>query len=236
MKQFFAMLAAIAIALFAYELYRKPQVEEAQRQAEALKQQTEQLAQRAETLKREAEAQRQAADEEHAQYAAAQAEAMRQQAEQSKAEQEALRQQAQELSRQATVMKEEVDAQRAYAEKERAHYQSAAYLAEGLNASANAKAVITEYYQSNGEWPNSNEDVGLPAPGEFSGRALRSMAVTSGGTIRLTYNEKTGVRGGTIELIPDASQPEIGVKWRCESSSYSNITITIPQCIYRRPS
>lgn len=236
MKQFFAMLAAIAVALFAYELYRRPQAEEARLQAEALKQQTEQLGQHAEMLKREADAQRRAAEEGRARFASEQAETLRQQSEQSKAEQEALKQQAEELSRQATAMKEEVDSQRRLAEQERERYQSAAYLAEGLTAGANAKTAIVEYYQSNGEWPDSNEDLGLPAPGEFTGRALRSMAISDGGIITLTYNEKTGVNGGKIQLIPDASQLETGVKWRCESSSYSNITVSIPQCIYRRPS
>lgn len=247
MKQFLAMLAAVAIALIAYELYRKPQVEEAKAraeearlQAQALKQEAAALAEQAEGARKiqAAALERQMAAQEEAmrQQTEAHAAVLKQQAEQTRLQNEALQQQAQELSRQASAMKEEVDSQRRYAEQERAHYTAAAYLAEGLTAAANTKPMIVEFYMQNGGWPDSNEDIGLPGPEAFTGRALKSVAVSGGGVVTLTYNEKTGVNGGTIQLVPELDEATGQVKWRCESTSYSEITVTIPQCLYRRPS
>ena len=112
-------------------------------------------------------------------------------------------------------------------------YVSAAYLSEGLSVASMFKQHIAMHFQMNGELPHSNTELDLPAPGEFKGEALTRAEVSHGGVITLTYNEQSGVAGGRIHLVPDLGNPAMGIRWRCLTSSYSNITVTIPQCRYQ---
>ena len=101
-----------------------------------------------------------------------------------------------------------------------------------MQASSFAKVAITDFYQSENRWPGSNQDIGMQAPEKFAGRTLRSMEVSEGGVITLTYDDKTGVDKGTIRLIPDGSNAGYGIKWRCVTPSYENIATMMPTCEY----
>jgi hypothetical protein len=155
------------------------------------------------------------------------------QVDQTRAQTEALRQQAEALSRQASELKDEVSREHDAAARERERHVAASLLSEGLLVASMAKVAIAEFYQSTGAWPSSNHDVGLNDPAQFRGRSLKRMHVSEGGVITLTYDEKTGVNDGTIRLVPDAGNPQMGVRWRCVSPSFREIAISIPPCEYQ---
>lgn len=162
---------------------------------------------------------------------------------------EVLRHQAEEVNRQlrsaneeAAALRDEVAGQR-HDQEVRKQEQGelrkqqliAGYLAEGLQMAANAKTAIAESYQTNMEFPATNQDVGLPAPTQMRGQSLRSLRLSRNGVISLTYDAKTGVDQGVIRLIPDVRAGDGRMSWRCETPSYANIAMFFPQCAYAAP-
>lgn len=101
-------------------------------------------------------------------------------------------------------------------------YSSASYLIEGLSASSQAKHLITIHYHMNEKFPSSNQDIGIPSPEEFVGQSLIKLEVSNGGIITLTYNEKSGVNNGIIQLKPKISKA-MGIQWGCSTPSYEKI-------------
>ena len=140
--------------------------------------------------------------------------------------------QTQALSEQATALKDQVADEHREAANQRERAMIAFNLAQGLTAASTAKVAITEYYYSNGEPPASNHDVGLAEAEQYKGDSLRNMTISRGGVITLTYDEKTGVDNGKIQLIPDINSAQAQLNWRCVSPSFANIAIMLPNCRY----
>jgi len=108
-----------------------------------------------------------------------------------------------------------------------------AYLSEGLSSGTMAKLHITEHYMLKGLFPSSNYEAGLPIPTEITGQSLKSLRVSTGGVITLNFDEKTGVEGGTIKLVPQYKNSFSGLSWACFTSSYKYISKILPQCHYK---
>ena len=117
-------------------------------------------------------------------------------------------------------------------EEEVKQYSAAAYITQGLATSSRVKTYISTYYSDLGKLPTSNKQAGLPMPSKFKDGALKSMRLTDGGVILLTFNKDSGVDNGTIELVPNISNPVMGVVWQCQTSSYKGIEVLVPQCSY----
>jgi hypothetical protein len=203
-KQFLFTLGAVLIVLLAYEHYHRAELVATREQAQALKEQ-------AEALSRQTKAQ---------------TEALQEQA-------NALREKTEAMHAEATAMKNEVAAEHQAAQIERERYQLRAYRMEGLAAAQSVKVAIAESYMTTGKLPRSNKEAGVAEPDKFNGHALERVDVGKDGSITLTYNEKSGERGGTIELIPDTGNATMGIKWRCMSADFSDIAQTSAQCEYR---
>jgi type IV pilus assembly protein PilA len=127
-------------------------------------------------------------------------------------------------------MQRPVQAERRAAEDSRQHFISAANLAEGLQAASSEKTAITEFYLTEGRFPRSNAEVGMLAPEKYTGRSLRSVTLAKNGVMTLAYEDKTGK--GTIRLIPEDSNQQGRVTWRCVTASYANIATILPSCEY----
>lgn len=110
-------------------------------------------------------------------------------------------------------------------------YISAAHISEGIAASSSVKLHITEYYQMNGSFPSSNQEIDLPPSEKFTGQSLIRLQVSDGGIITLNYDEKSGVKNGIIKLIPSIDSVT-GIKWKCITPSFKNISLSIPTCEY----
>lgn len=143
-----------------------------------------------------------------------------------------LSQRAQSLSDQASALKEQVADEHREAAERKEKFLIASYRAEGLQAAGAAKAAIAEYYFSSGELPSSNAEIALAAAEQYRAQSLRSMGVSEHGVITLTYDVKSGVDGGTIQLIPNDSNPS-RLQWKCVSADFRDIAATIPQCSYQ---
>lgn len=140
----------------------------------------------------------------------------------------AVNQRLQSVGEQAQALSAEVAGQRAAVEQDRSQQFVVQSLVDGLQVAQALRVAVAESYQTNLQWPTSNADVGMPAPAQLTGQSLQSASIGGKGVVTLKYDAKTGVAGGTIELIPQAAAT--GVTWRCATSSYPEIAALVPQC------
>ena len=95
------------------------------------------------------------------------------------------------------------------------NYTKRSHVTEGLNLAGGAKAAVSEYYSSNGEWPTNNSKAGLAAAKSIKGNAVRSVTV-NGSKITIEYNTK--VNAGS-NLILKGSATSGGVTWDCKTGT-----------------
>ena len=94
-------------------------------------------------------------------------------------------------------------------------YTRRANVSEGILVASGAKTSVTEYYTSQGHMPNSNASAGLATSTSIRGNAVDSVAVETGGTIRITFNDKA--EGGDLTFVPTTSSG--GITWNCTGGS-----------------
>jgi hypothetical protein len=94
-----------------------------------------------------------------------------------------------------------------------------------------AKAVVAEFYMSQGRMPESNAEAGLGAPDSYHGQSLRSMTLGEGGQLVLEFDASSGVDGGKLEWRPDLTGIEsMGMQWQCETFDFPLIARALPDC------
>ena len=91
-------------------------------------------------------------------------------------------------------------------------YTKRSHVSEGLTLAGGAKASVTEYYSSQGNFPSNNSSAGLAAKADIKGNAVTSVEVASG-KITITYNDKV-TNSATLELSPTTGAG--GVQWSCK--------------------
>jgi hypothetical protein len=107
---------------------------------------------------------------------------------------------------------------------------------EDLQAIAGMRVAIAEYYQTNARMPANQAEMGLPPPEQYRGKSLKSATLQPGGVIELVFDAASGVDGGRIRFVADASHVEaMGVRWRCETSDYPHIRRVSVACEYLAP-
>ncbi|MDZ4811221.1 MAG: pilin [Pseudomonadota bacterium] len=108
------------------------------------------------------------------------------------------------------------------------------FIASDFARVGSAKVAISEAFMTNGVAPNSNAEAGLPVPADLRGQSLREMHVRYGGKIEMIYDQRSGVDGGVISLIPDLELAMRSgmINWRCETSDYPDISKFMPGCQY----
>lgn len=135
---------------------------------------------------------------------------------------------------QTRALDDAVKNSRQYQQDQRAMAARARSLAEGIMAASSVKVAVTEFFYSQGKWPESNKALGGPAFDSYKAGALQSVTVVPGGKIRLVFrgeNEK-------IERIWwNASQNGAGqVIWSCTTADIPDIgELTANKCMYQAP-
>ena len=94
------------------------------------------------------------------------------------------------------------------------------------------RIAVPEFYMNTAKWPESNAAAGLPEPEAFRGKSLERLDV-DGLTVTLTFDSTSGIYGGTV-VFTGAATPQMvmGINWKCESPSYRDIAVAIPDCVY----
>lgn len=104
---------------------------------------------------------------------------------------------------------------------------------EDLQAVAAIRTAIAEYYATTGKMPSQHADAGLPSPGQYRGKTLKSATVLADGSIELVFDAASGVDGGRIRFVVDTSRADaMGLQWRCTTTDYPLIKRASPACEY----
>ena len=94
-------------------------------------------------------------------------------------------------------------------------YTKRTHVSEGLTLAGGAKASVTEYYSSQGNFPSNNSSAGLAAATDIKGNAVKSVEVANG-KITITYNNKV-TDAATLQLSPTTGAG--GVQWSCKGGT-----------------
>lgn len=94
-------------------------------------------------------------------------------------------------------------------------YTKRSHVSEGLSLAAGAKAAVTEFYSSNGEWPANNFAAGIASPASIAGNAVTSVTVNES-QITVVYNTK--VESAATLVMQGAATPG-GVTWDCTQTA-----------------
>ena len=94
-------------------------------------------------------------------------------------------------------------------------YTKRTHVSEGLTLAGGAKASVTEYYSSQGNFPSNNSSAGLAAATDIKGNAVKSVTVANG-KIEITYNNKV-TDNATLQLSPTTGAG--GVQWSCKGGT-----------------
>jgi ankyrin repeat protein len=115
---------------------------------------------------------------------------------------------------------------------------TAAHFVQGLSLATPIKMQVVEYYMTQGEFPDSNAELGLPSSQYIRSRSVKNIEVSTGGKITIAYNSvlKDGssiVLTPTIPLGPSAQS----IEWVCMTETIKQAVldnISIP-CFYSPP-
>jgi type IV pilus assembly protein PilA len=94
---------------------------------------------------------------------------------------------------------------------------------EGLNLAAASKLAVAESQASNGKFPATNKEAGLPDPDQIASKYVKSVTVGANGIISIVYGTATGTMGGNpkmdggiITLTPDDTTSTGALRWVCK--------------------
>ncbi len=94
-------------------------------------------------------------------------------------------------------------------------YTKRSHVSEGLSLASGAKAAVTEFYSSNGEWPTDNAAAGIAQPASISGNAVTSVTIDES-KITVVYNTK--VESG-VDLVMQGAATDGAVTWDCTATA-----------------
>ena len=94
-------------------------------------------------------------------------------------------------------------------------YTKRTHVSEGLTLAGGAKASVTEYFSSQGNFPSNNSSAGLAAKADIKGNAVKSVTVANG-KIEIIYNDKV-TNNATLQLSPTSGAG--GVQWSCKGGT-----------------
>lgn len=106
------------------------------------------------------------------------------------------------------------------------NYTKRAHVTEGLSLAGGAKAAVTEYFSSKGEWPSDNAAAGIASAASITGNAVRSVTV-SASKITIVYNTKVEA-GKNVVLQGSASGG--GVTWTCKNGNLTSTQLLPASC------
>ena len=90
------------------------------------------------------------------------------------------------------------------------------------------RVALTEFYQSNGRWPQDVEEAGLPPPVDMRGGAVREVVLGKQGVVTVSLDSRFG-SGSAIVLKPEAKASGI-VEWACQVKGDAEIKRALPRC------
>jgi type IV pilus assembly protein PilA len=94
-------------------------------------------------------------------------------------------------------------------------------ISEGLSLAAGAKTSVIEYYQTQGNWPISNANAGLPSADHIKGEFVKSVAI-EGNKVVVTFGSGAGEGLSQRNLIMTAVDNSGSISWTCHADKIEN--------------
>lgn len=107
--------------------------------------------------------------------------------------------------------------------------ERAALIMDAVRRATMYRVALTEYYQTNGRWPQDADEAGLPSPEEARGGAVQTVALDRHGVVTVRLDGRFG-RDGTLVLRPTANGATGTIDWRCEVQGGPDLKKTLPRC------
>jgi maltoporin len=92
------------------------------------------------------------------------------------------------------------------------------------------RVAVTEYYQTNGTWPRSADDAGLPSAEEMRGSGVAGIALAERGAVVVTLDASLA-EGSKILLRPELKAGGGMIDWRCEIEGDAALKPLLPNCV-----
>jgi len=143
----------------------------------------------------------------------------------------ALEQSVKNAREQTEALNDAVKGSKQYEEQQKQRALRAKQFIDGLHAAASVKVAVTEYFMSEGRWPDSNSAFGGAAPESYRANALQSIAVAPAGKIRMVFSSEGGKKEH-IWLYATANAAG-QVTWRCIAPDIPDINKLIPTCVHQ---
>ena len=92
-------------------------------------------------------------------------------------------------------------------------YTARAQVSEAIVLAEGQKAAVAEYYATNGVFPTSNEEAGVAAATNITGKYVSQVAVGAKGVITATMKDSgvnSDIKGGTVSLEPGVATVTTG--------------------------
>ena len=89
-------------------------------------------------------------------------------------------------------------------------------VAEGINLAGGAKVSVTEYYQQNGEFPDSNAEAGIADADDIASAYVTSITVEDD-TITVLYGDEANPQINGQTLVLTAADATGSLSWTCAS-------------------
>ncbi len=102
-------------------------------------------------------------------------------------------------------------------------------LADAVSRATMFKVSLTEFYQSNGQWPHDADEAGLPAPGEMRGGAVRTITLGAKGVVTVALDDRFAANSAIV-LRPLVNAKSQMVEWLCEIKGDPALKQTLSHC------
>jgi len=104
------------------------------------------------------------------------------------------------------------------------NYVARSQVAEALSFSGSAKTSVSEYRMTQGDFPATNAEAGLPDADNMEGTYVASVAISAGGIITVTMKDSgvaSAIEEGELKLTPTESNGNI--TWACDGGDTTPI-------------
>jgi type IV pilus assembly protein PilA len=95
-------------------------------------------------------------------------------------------------------------------------YAVRSQIAEGLNLSSGAKVAVSEYFQDRGAFPTDNNEAGISAATDISGKYVESVTVEDN-VITVLYGNSANAKIDGDTLTMTATDDAGSLLWTCAS-------------------
>jgi hypothetical protein len=100
---------------------------------------------------------------------------------------------------------------------------------EALARASMVRVQLTEYYMSEGRWPENGAEAGIAPAAEFAGGGVAGIDVERGGRIAIRLNDRVSANA-RFRLSPQVSEATGMVRWHCELQGAPDIAAQLTTC------